>query len=214
MIKVFKAMVMILGTIVWFFGTQQLIALVISGIKGMSYAEEHTFLITLLSYVLCLAPYVVRIKKEVISEAYQLERWWSLFKYVGYGILLWLGSGVINLVCLPFFPEYTEEIGTLFVTQEPVLRFIVLVIGAPLVEEFLFRGKIQGYMEVVFGKHLAIIAQALIFGMVHPFGLQKIYASFLGIGLGYIRARDQKLVGPTIMHMMVNGIGWLLGTLG
>lgn len=214
MIKVFKPMAMILGTIVWFFGTQQLMAIVISGIKGMSYANEHTFLITLLSYVICLMPYVIRTTRETIVRNYTLEKWRSLFKYVGYGILLWLGSGVINLICMPLFPEYTEEIGTLFGTQEPILRFVVLVIGAPLVEECLFRGKIQGYMEELFGEKLAIIGQALVFGMVHPFGLQKVYASFLGIGLGYIRQRDQKLIGPTMMHMTVNGIGWLLGALG
>lgn len=204
---------MIFLNVFWFLGAQYIGMFLVMGLKGDEYAEKHSFFVMLLAYLIFLIPYVIRIKKNPIDDAYRLKQWREVFQYIGYGIVLWLISCVINGVLLPFFPEYDQEINTLFVTNEPILRFIVLVIGAPFVEEYLFRGKIQQRLSSLFGPHLAIVGQGLIFGLIHPFGLQKVYASFLGMGLGYIRFKKQSLIGPTIMHMSINGIAWLIAVL-
>ncbi|MGL4345793.1 MAG: lysostaphin resistance A-like protein [Cellulosilyticaceae bacterium] len=208
----FKNIATILLTVAWFFGSQYIATLLMANLMGIPYVQEHTFFVTLIAYGICLLPYIQTIKTFKIDKPYHLEGIGQIFRYIGYGILLWLASCVINGILLPFFPTYTQEIDTLFVTNEPVLRFLVLVIGAPLLEEYIFRGKIQDRLETLFGRELAIVGQGVIFGVVHPFGLQKVYASVLGIGLGYVRDKNQTLIGPTIMHMTINGIAWLLAT--
>ena len=62
------------------------------------------------------------------------------------------------------------------------------------------------------GKEIAIIGQALLFGMLHFYTLQKIYATILGILFGTVKEK-QGIKATMWMHMTVNFIGWFMGCL-
>ena len=87
-----------------------------------------------------------------------------------------------------------------------------MVLLPPLVEEYLFRDQIQGCLKKGFGKEIAIIGQALLFGMLHFYTLQKIYATILGILFGIVKEK-QGIKATIWMHMTVNFIGWFMGCL-
>lgn len=213
--KQVKSLLSAIAVVLWFIASQNIIALLFLGIMGETFIQDHRFLMTLLSYILALGGLIGLEKgngKDWL-EGYRDFEYKTFYKYIGYGIGLWLLTIVINAIFIPFFPEYGAEMDTLFVNKEHIIRFLVLVIGAPVVEEYLFRGKIQGILKKTFGPRIAIIAQGVLFGVIHPFGLQKIYASILGIGFGWIREKEGHLMSSTIMHMTINCIGWTIGLL-
>ena len=199
----------------WFFISQHMAGLLgkLLYTLGMRNLVEHNFLLTLISYGICIGGLVVIEQQELCftKEQYQSCNTKKVGRYMIYGIGLWILTSVINNMFIPFFPNYDNQINGLFDGSEPILRFIVLVIGAPLIEEFIFRGKIQNYLKDAFGHHGSIIIQGLIFGLIHQFGLQKIYASILGIGFGYVKDKENNLWASTVMHMTINGLGWMIG---
>ena len=88
-----------------------------------------------------------------------------------------------------------------------ILGIISMVVLAPLLEEILFRGAIQGVLMRLFGKPWpAIVVAALIFGIVHWNPVQVVYATLLGIVLGWIYYRSGNLVYVIVGHVLNNAI--------
>lgn len=88
-----------------------------------------------------------------------------------------------------------------------ILGIIGMVLLAPLLEEVLFRGAIQGLLMRLFGKPWpAIIVAALIFGIVHWNPVQVVYATLLGIVLGWIYYRSGNLVYVIVGHVLNNAV--------
>ena len=84
--------------------------------------------------------------------------------------------------------------------------FTISVI-APLLEEVMFRGAIQGDMlRKVRNPWLAIIISALIFGIFHMNPVQIVYATLLGIVLGWIYYRTGSLMSVILGHVLNNTI--------
>lgn len=89
-----------------------------------------------------------------------------------------------------------------------VLLFQLVVI-APLLEEYWFRGIVLEALRP-YGNGFAIIVSGLLFGLTHANFNQFFYASVLGICLGYIAISTKSIVTTTIMHAIFNGISGLM----
>ena len=126
------------------------------------------------------------------------------------GIALYGISLGVNHLFYRFFTEY-DQIQQGFSAYEPILRFLAMVVAPAFVEEYVFRFKIQNWMKECFGVESAIVGQALLFGMVHPYRLQKIYAVLSGLCLGSAREK-RGLKASLWMHFTVNMIGWAVGS--
>lgn len=87
-----------------------------------------------------------------------------------------------------------------------------IVILAPIVEELLFRGAIQGY---IIGKYnnpfWGIILSSLIFGLVHANPAQIPFAFIFGMALGWMYYITGSLLPSILMHFVNNGSVVLLG---
>ena len=203
------------GIVVWFMLANTITSIIASWcVRHLGIAPEaHVYLFNLLSQLICLAGVLIVCRQIITTKPIEIAVWQTLkpLKYMVWGIGAWLICTLINALLFPFFPEY-EEIGALFTSYEPVLRFIVLVIGAPLVEEYLFRGQIQGYLKGAFGVTFAIVVQAVLFGGLHGLSLQQIYATAMGLIFGIVREREGNFSATVMMHMTVNLIGWGFGT--
>ena len=82
-----------------------------------------------------------------------------------------------------------------------------LAILAPLLEEVLFRGAIQGVLMRYFGRPWpAIIVSALVFGVFHLNPIQVVYATLLGIVLGWIYYRTGSLLSVIVGHVLNNSL--------
>jgi membrane protease YdiL (CAAX protease family) len=87
----------------------------------------------------------------------------------------------------------------------PLAGFFLLVIVAPVTEEYLFRGVILRGFLLRFRLGAALIVSALLFGAVHMNPWQFLSASGLGVLLAWWYARTQSLIPCLIGHMLTNG---------
>lgn len=85
------------------------------------------------------------------------------------------------------------------------LGIIAVVIMAPIVEELLFRGAIQGHLLRKW-KHPAgaIVLSSLIFGVVHGNWVQAPFAFVTGLALGWMYYRTGSLLPGILMHFVNN----------
>jgi membrane protease YdiL (CAAX protease family) len=94
-----------------------------------------------------------------------------------------------------------------------VLALISIVIIAPIVEEFLFRGALQTYLKRRFQPKTAIILASACFGLFHfspeqGFGNISLIASLFVFGsfLGYVYERQGSLYASIGLHLAFNFI--------
>lgn len=201
--------------LLWFIGSQLLVGngtyLIVGKEAYENFYNAHRYALNLCAQVLCLS---VVLGIDYKYKCFELKRvdlkLKEIISYIGIGILVYVACVMINMILLPYFPGYTA-ISEMFTDKEPILSFIVIVMGAPILEEYVFRGKIQTLMQRNFNVPIAIMTQALLFGSLHGLALQKIYASVMGLFFGIIKAKSNKLQCTIIVHMTVNFIGWLIG---
>ena len=79
----------------------------------------------------------------------------------------------------------------------------------PFVEEFLFRGVILSQFRK-YGDVFAVIASALLFGLLHRNFSQIVFAFICGLALGITLVRTNNIWIPVGIHMFVNGFYVLL----
>lgn len=80
--------------------------------------------------------------------------------------------------------------------------FLYMCVLAPVTEELLCRGLIQR-MLMPYGKRLAILGSAFIFGLFHGNILQAPYAFAVGLVLGYVAA-EYSIAWAMVLHMINN----------
>ena len=128
-------------------------------------------------------------------------------KTIGLSIpLIVAGMLFINL-CSEFIglPDLMQD--TFRAMSRNVFGIISITIMAPLVEELLFRGAIQGYMlrKGIKPLHAILIASA-IFGIVHMNPIQIPFAFAIGLIFGWLYYRTGSVVPGIIGHFINNSI--------
>lgn len=108
---------------------------------------------------------------------------------------------------LSFFKALFESYGQVaeaITGGEFFISLISIGIIAPIFEELLFRGLIFGELRKVSKIPLALVIQALIFGVYHMNVIQSSYAFLLGLLLGFVYYRSSSIIAPVIMHITIN----------
>ena len=131
-------------------------------------------------------------------------------KTIGLSIpLIVAGMFFINL-CSEFIglPDLMQD--TFRAMSRNVFGIISIAIMAPLVEELLFRGAIQGYMLRKGMKPLyTILIASAIFGIVHMNPIQIPFAFAIGLIFGWLYYRTGSVVPGIIGHFINNSIACL-----
>ena len=120
--------------------------------------------------------------------------------------LIVAGMFFINL-CSEFLglPDLMQD--TFFAMSRNVFGIISIAIMAPLVEELLFRGAIQGYMLRKGMKPLyTILIASAIFGIVHMNPIQIPFAFAIGLIFGWLYYRTGSVVPGIVGHFINNSI--------
>ena len=91
-----------------------------------------------------------------------------------------------------------------------IVLFVVVVIGAPLVEELVYRGFIQGGLQTRIGSTWALIITSAWFTVVHmePIEFPGLFAFAIVLGLCY--RRTQRVGLSITTHLAFNATGLLL----
>ncbi len=136
----------------------------------------------------------------------------SLLVFAAGGQLL--VGGVLNLLS-SIFPEtiasYKELVGK-FNGSGSAALIIASIVLAPLAEELIFRGLCMGYLLKAFpvsGRSrgwIAIIFQAIMFGLFHGNVVQIIYGTVMGILFGMVAVKTRSLLPTVFMHTFINAL--------
>jgi len=91
-----------------------------------------------------------------------------------------------------------------------IVLFVVVVVGAPLVEELVYRGFIQGGLQSQIGSTWALIITSAWFTVVHlePIEFPGLFAFAIVLGLCY--RRTQRVGLSMVTHLAFNATGLLL----
>lgn len=131
-------------------------------------------------------------------------------------------ASVVFILALGLWTNYLSELADLpnsmQETFEMMMRhplgIIAIVIMAPIVEELLFRGAIEGHLLRKW-KHPAgaIVFSSLVFGVVHGNWVQAPFAFVIGLALGWMYYRTGSLLPGILMHFVNNStavLGFLI----
>ena len=121
--------------------------------------------------------------------------------------LLNIIDSIVNLN--EVFPNY-EEIIQSIMGGSIIMTFISVVILAPIFEEVLFRGIILRRLSRAYSITATVVIQAVLFGILHFNMLQFLYATVLGLFLGFIVIWTDSLYAGIIIHMIFNGSSFII----
>ena len=128
-------------------------------------------------------------------------------KTIGLSIPLIVAGMIFINLCSEFLglPDMMQD--TFLAMSRNVFGIISITIMAPLVEELLFRGAIQGYLLRKGMKPLnAILIASAIFGIVHMNPIQIPFAFSIGLIFGWLYYRTGSVVPGIIGHFINNSI--------
>ncbi len=93
-----------------------------------------------------------------------------------------------------------------------IFIFLSVILFGPIVEELLFRGLIFNEIDKIKGGAAPIILSGLLFGLFHREPVQVVYASILGIILGFVYSKTREIdkikggAAPIILSGLLFGL--------
>lgn len=99
------------------------------------------------------------------------------------------------------------------ITQKGWASLLVLVVCAPLTEEFMFRGLIFRGFRKNYGVSKALVLSSFLFSIFHLNPYQFFGAFVAGLFLGWLLIRTGSLWVPILAHAIFNGLGPLLSVI-
>lgn len=116
-------------------------------------------------------------------------------------------SILLILSIIPFPAEWLtllEDNSQLILESPMLIRVLSVAIVAPLAEEIIFRACIQGSLQRGMPKWAAIVIASLVFGVMHGTPIGIIYASVLGVLMGWLYAEFDSIVPSMLFHFTYN----------
>ncbi len=95
-----------------------------------------------------------------------------------------------------------DPVNKMLESISPMLLLYAGFLG-PVIEEYIFRHKLLNRLRV-FGDKAAIIYTALMFGFMHGNVTQFLYASAIGMILGYVAIRTGQMRYNCLLHILIN----------
>lgn len=110
--------------------------------------------------------------------------------------------------------EYAMMIESAGLVTNPAITVIYAIILGPILEELCFRGVTYGLFEKAgLRPGLVILFSSLLFGAIHLILIQVLYATFLGMFLGYLRYKYRSIKITIAAHILFNFTGTYISLL-
>lgn len=87
-----------------------------------------------------------------------------------------------------------------------IIIILAVVVGAPVVEELLFRGVLYEEIRKVTSLKITMFLTAMIFGLYHFNILQTPNTFFMGLVLAYVYHKERSIKAPIIVHAVNNSM--------
>lgn len=117
-----------------------------------------------------------------------------------------IGTIVTTLLQMLFGASSAAPILSYAMEGELWWKLLVMVILAPVIEEYIFRKQLIDRMNI-YGQKLAVVTSALLFGLFHGNFSQFFYAFALGLVFGYVYLKTGRLRYSVGLHMLINFLG-------
>ncbi|NLT14048.1 MAG: CPBP family intramembrane metalloprotease [Clostridiales bacterium] len=125
-------------------------------------------------------------------------------------LIEWLLSLASQLKFLaPLFERY-ENLANLITGGDFIPSLLTVGILGPIFEEILFRGLIFGELRKIMKVRIALVIQAVLFGVMHFNVIQSSYAIIIGLLLGFVYYRSNSIIAPMIVHITINASSVIL----
>ena len=105
------------------------------------------------------------------------------------------------------FDALNNQMKTLF--DDKISGFLMVAVAAPILEETLFRGVILKALLKKYQPWKAILISALAFGIFHMNPWQFLYATVIGMFLGYMYWKTKSLFYPILIHFILNSTAFI-----
>lgn len=173
-----------------------------------NFFSEYSLIFVLISGLVCLG--IIRWKfakdrKRIKRMERETEKI-NLFLVAGISICAY-----VTLLIPQFFIDLAnylpgaEDSVNMIMTGGLRLQILAVVLVGPIVEEVVFRGivfnRLKEYKVTLW---VAIIIQAILFGIIHFNAFQGLYAMLVGILFAIIYHKTKTLWAPIIAHMSYN----------
>lgn len=122
--------------------------------------------------------------------------------FVGGQIVFSLLTQLMDWILTPLGVDITASLEAATGGSDTLSMFLYAGFAAPIAEEILFRGLIQGTLRP-YGKRFAIFGSAFLFGMFHGNLVQTPFAFAVGLVLGYT-AETYSLLWSVVLHAFNN----------
>lgn len=124
--------------------------------------------------------------------------------------VMYVGNLVGNVLSMLLSGGSAENGLETFAFDTSILKVLVMVVLAPLIEEYVFRKQLIDRC-VRYGEKTAVLFSGLTFGLFHMNLFQFFYAFGLGLMFAYVYLRTRRLRYCVAMHMVVNFMGSVVG---
>ncbi len=220
--KYFKPLVYIFALMLLFQFFAAVYLLIIAGFTGnledvtalSGNAQSFGLLLTQISMLIFL---LLVFKKYGIKHYWRIKKaprkaylWAFIAGFAMINISL-LVMDVMNLIIPEALDRYIEVVEASFGDTNLLLGFIVVVIGASLIEEIMLRGIYFRFFENILPVWLLIGLSGLFFGLFHMNIVQGIFGTLIGILMALAFYWIRSLWIPILMHMGNNLHAWLGG---
>lgn len=154
-------------------------------------------------------------EKKLLTEVIHGKTIVSIvFLAIGLQLFTNLIMQIIYVISPGIMNEYEALVETVGIGQANVVSMLATVVLAPIVEEIMFRGvtmRLAGKAGA--GFLVANLIQAVAFGIYHFNLVQGIYATVLGLVLGYVAYKYDSIYPSILLHLVYNLAATLLGAL-
>lgn len=125
---------------------------------------------------------------------------------------MYAGNILGNLLSFVFSGGTAQNRLIDYINDPNPLKYLHMVILAPLMEEFIFRRQIIDRTRQ-YGEKTAVFLSAIMFGLFHQNLYQFFYAFGVGLLLGYMYVRSGRLRYSVFVHMCINFVGSVISPL-
>lgn len=194
----------------------QTVGIIIFQVIAPDFAERYYMLVSMLPLYIIGTPILLKIigrqpAAKIEKGDFPIRKVIAAF-FVGIAAMQ-LGNliGIILNVGLANLADTEAKNPTAeFITTSTLLQnFIVVVIGAPIFEELVFR---KWLMErtVKYGEGTAILISGFAFGLFHGNIIQFAYATLVGMVLAYVYVKSGRVIYTIVLHMITNFFGGIV----
>ncbi|BDD07809.1 hypothetical protein FUAX_02410 [Fulvitalea axinellae] len=149
-------------------------------------------------------------KKEVGHVRYDLSL--SSVKVMALAMLVicCLQIGVtIPIASLIPMPEIFKQAFSQMAQNKGLFGFLTVVIVAPVLEEFIFRGVILKGLLKKYSPHKSILLSSFLFGIMHFNPWQFVTAMVIGVFSGWVFYKTKKLSLSILIHVVNNALAFV-----